>query len=144
MKIQNFEISKNFRKKSKFQNFEFSLTFSTKKKSTKKSKIFGPENFSTKKFSDFFRRKIFRPKFFRSPIPIPNFPEIPKIMLRKPCDDSKQTKTSKNHLSYFFSLESEKDSWDLASHLVKSSEIYYPSTSHREKCVFGATTKIYV
>ena len=67
------------------------------------SKIFGPKFFSTKMFSDFFRRKMFSQKTFRSPIPTPNFPKIPKIMLRKPCDDYKQTKTSKNHLSYVFS-----------------------------------------
>ena len=102
MKIQNFEISIFFEHFSKFQNFEFSLTFSTKFFSTKKPKTFGPKNCSIKKFSIFFRRKMFRPKNFRSPIPIPNFPKIPKIMLRKPCDDSKQTKTPKIHLSYFF------------------------------------------
>ena len=36
-----------------------------------------------------------RSKIFGSPIPIPNFPKIPKIILRTPCDDSKEAKNQK-------------------------------------------------
>ena len=50
---------------------------------------------NTKSFLDFFRRKIFRPENFGSPIPIPNFSKIPKIILRTPCDDSKQVENLK-------------------------------------------------
>ena len=46
--------------------------------------------FFDQKFSDYFRTN-----FFGSPIPIPNFPKNPKIILRTPCDDSKETKTQK-------------------------------------------------
>ena len=81
MTIQNFEISIFFENFSKFQNFEFSLTFSTKTFSIKKSKIFGPKKISTKKFSDFFRRffstKMFLGHLFRSQI----FPRFQKSHL---------------------------------------------------------------
>ena len=48
---------------------------------------------------DFFRSKIFRSNIFDeiifcSPIPIPNFPKIPKIILRKLCDELRDTKTA--------------------------------------------------
>ena len=62
------------------------------KKYFRPTKIFDQKNFD-QKFSDFFRRKIFRPKFFGSLIPIPNFPKIPKIVLRTACDHFKNTKT---------------------------------------------------
>ena len=66
------------------------------------------KKFSTKKFSDFFRRKKNRSNFFGSPIPIPNFPKIPKIILRTPCDDSKQVENQKtfckNKKTLFFPL----------------------------------------
>ena len=42
----------------------------------------------------FFRRKNFRQTIFGSPIPIPNFPKIPKIILRTACDRSKYTKNT--------------------------------------------------
>ena len=40
------------------------------------------------KFSDFFRRKFFRQAIFGLPIPIPKFLKIPKIALRKLCDEA--------------------------------------------------------
>ena len=72
MKIQNFKISKFSGKFSKFQNLEFSLTFSSKIFVGQKSKIFGPKKISTKKFSDFsdemfFDKNIFE-HLFRSQI----------------------------------------------------------------------------
>ena len=81
MKIQNFENFENF---STFQNFEFSLTFSTNNFSIKNRKFLVPKNFDQKVFG-FFWRKFCRQKYFCSYIPIPNFPQIPKITLRKAC-----------------------------------------------------------
>ena len=69
----------------KFWNFEFSLTFSTKKISIKNRKFVVQK--INQQFSDFFSTKIVRPIFFRVPISIPNFPKIPKITLRKSCDE---------------------------------------------------------
>ena len=60
-----------------------------------------PNIFSTKKCSIkmfdhiFFRRKFFRPTIFWSPISIPNFPKIPKITLRKSCDELNDAKNRK-------------------------------------------------
>ena len=71
MKIQNFEISKIFRK-----IFD------------KKSKNFGPKIVFDQKFSDFFRRNNFRPEMFGLRIPIPSVSKIPKIALRKLCDEA--------------------------------------------------------
>ena len=56
--------------------------FDQQKKSTKKC--------FDQKFPDFFRRKFFRPEIFGLPIPIPNFPKIPKITLRTACDHFKK------------------------------------------------------
>ena len=99
MKIQNFEISKNFRKKSKFQNFEFSLTFSTKKKSIKNRKILVPKKFSTKSFRIFFDEKFFDQKFlgylFRSQI----FPRFQKSHLENRAMSLKMRKTGKTSIS---------------------------------------------
>ena len=101
---------------SKFQNFEFSLTFST---IFFRSKIenFWSQKFSTKKFSDFFRRKIFRPTFFGSPIPIPNFPKIPKIILRTTCVHpngmKNEDKVSWYKKSLFFVLKPDAGPWEL-------------------------------
>ena len=39
----------------------------------------------------------FSTKNYCSPIPIPNFPKIPKIILRKPCDEFKYEKNKKLH-----------------------------------------------
>ena len=47
---------------------------------------------------NFFRWKIFDEKFYCSPIPIPNFPKIPKITLRKSCDEFKDTKSWKKQV----------------------------------------------
>ena len=86
LKNQNFKILKIF------QNFEI-------------SKISISQNFhflSEKKtknifilFQDFFLvlKKIYFRKIFL-PISIQNFPRIPKIVLRKPCDEPKHAKTS--------------------------------------------------
>ena len=79
-----FSSKKKFRQK--VSNF-----FDRKKMFEKKSKFFGPNFFFDQKFSDFFRRFFFRPIFFRVPISIPNFPKIPKIILRTACDHSKNT-----------------------------------------------------
>ena len=43
--------------------------------------------------SNFFRSKIFRRENFRPHIPIPNFLKIPKITLRKLCDEAWCPKT---------------------------------------------------
>ena len=56
-------------------------------------KIFDQQKISIKiffdqTFSDFFRRKNIRPENFGLPIPIPKFPKIPKIALRKLCDEA--------------------------------------------------------
>ena len=51
-------------------------------------------------FSDFFRRKTFRPEIFGLPIPIPNFPKIPKIALRKLCDAYHMNWPKKNSRRY--------------------------------------------
>ena len=78
MKIQNFEIS-IFSKF--FRNFEISFTFSTKKCSIKKSKIFGPTIFRPKSFRIFFDEIFFVQNFlghvFRSQI----FPRFQKSCL---------------------------------------------------------------
>ena len=42
---------------------------------------------------EFFRSKIFRREIFRPHIPIPNFLKIPKITLRKLCDEAWCPKT---------------------------------------------------
>ena len=65
-----------------------------------------------KKSSIFFDRKIFRSKkidetffghfFFREPISIPNFPKIPKITLRKLCDEAWYTSSGDLDSAYFF------------------------------------------
>ena len=56
-------------------------------------------------FSDFFRRINIRPENFGLPIPIPKFPKIPKIALRKLCDEAWHTSSgdfcygAKSHFS---------------------------------------------
>ena len=52
---------------------------------------------------EFFRSKIFRRENFRPHIPIPNFLKIPKITLRKSCDEAWCLKTKyiiQNHVFY--------------------------------------------
>ena len=93
MKIQNFEISKKIGGKSKFQNFEISLTFSTKHFSGKNRKFLVPIFFRWDVFG-FFRRFFFRQKFLGLPIPIPNDPKIPKITLRTACNHYKNTNSA--------------------------------------------------
>ena len=75
--FQNFEISKI----SISQNFHFFVR-------KKKLKIF---SVCSKIF--FGLEKIYFRKIFL-PISIQNFPRIPKIVLRKPCEESKHAKTS--------------------------------------------------
>ena len=57
-----------------------------KKKSTKI--FFDQQKFSIEKFFDQKFYDFFRPEIFGLPIPIPNFPKIPKIALRKLCDEA--------------------------------------------------------
>ena len=102
-KFKILRFRKIFEKKQKSQNFEFSLTFSTKIFSTKNRKILVPKIFFDQTFSDFFRRKMFRPKIFRVPISIPNFPKIPKIILKTACDRSKNTNSTHEEKVQFFS-----------------------------------------
>ena len=79
MKIQNFEISKNFRNIFEISKFWIFIDFFNDFFFAKKSKIFGPKKFSTKKFSDFFRRKNFRSKkFFGFTYSDPKFPQDSK------------------------------------------------------------------
>ena len=85
MKIQNFEISNFFRKFFENSKFWIFIDFFNEHFFGQKSKIFGPKIFFDQKFSDFFRRNFVRPIFFRVPIPIQNFPRIPKITLRTTC-----------------------------------------------------------
>ena len=59
------------------------------KKSTTKN-IFRPTFFSTKMFLDFFRRKKLSMKKIWLPIPMGNFPKIPKITLRTACEHFKK------------------------------------------------------
>ena len=58
-------------------------------------KHFGPKIFDQNCSSYFFRRKNFRPQKFRKPIPILNFLKIPKITLRKSCDELNDAKNRK-------------------------------------------------
>ena len=87
MKIQSFEIYIFFENFSKSQIFEFSLTFSTIFFRPKIDFFLSQKIFDEKVFG-FCRRFFFHPKFFGSPISIPNFPKIPKITLRKLYDDA--------------------------------------------------------
>ena len=83
-KFQNFENLPKFRN---FQNFDFSkFSFFVRKK---KLKIF---SFCSKIFFLVLKKIYFRKIFL--PISIQNFPRIPKIVLRKPCEESKHAKTS--------------------------------------------------
>ena len=79
----NFEILEDF------QNFEILIFQYFHFLSEKNLKICF--NF----FQDFFlvSKKIYFRKIFL-PISIQNFPRIPKIVLRKPCEESKHAKTS--------------------------------------------------
>ena len=63
---------------------------------SKKIEIFWSQFFSTKKFSDFFRRI-----FLGLPIPIPKFPKIPKITLRAACDHFKNTNSTHEKCTIF-------------------------------------------
>ena len=65
----------------KFQNFE-NLTFRNFQNLKKIDQTFSRPNFLIIFFDDFFSIKL-----FSLPIPIPNFPKIPKIILRKSCDE---------------------------------------------------------
>ena len=64
MKIQNFEISKNFRKNRNFKNFEFSLTFSTIFFSIKNRKKLVPKKFRPKSVRIFFDENVFDKNIF--------------------------------------------------------------------------------
>ena len=75
----NFEIFENFENFWDFENFEFFWDYRKFKKN---------RNFL---IDFFFQPKHFR-VFFWWPIPIPNFPKIPKITLRKSCDEFKDVK----------------------------------------------------
>ena len=98
-KFWNFEkISKKF----EISNFWIFIDFFIEKFFGKKSKIFGPKKHFDQKFSDFFRRKIFRRKIFGSPISIPNDPKIPKITLRTACDHYKITNSEHEEKVTFF------------------------------------------
>ena len=121
MKIQNFgELTKI--EKMVFRNSEFSQTF--QRFFLEKIDFFVPIFFD-QKCSDFFRRKIVRPIFFRVPISIPNFPKIPKIILRTACDRSKNTNsTHEEKVSLFFPiltsdpLHTDRISWILCAGLL--------------------------
>ena len=104
MKIQNFEISKIFRKKIEISKFWIFINFFIEKFFDQKSKIFGPKNFPTKSFRIFFRRKNYRPKKFRAPISMPNDPKIPKIILRTAYDHYKITNSVHEKKTPFFLL----------------------------------------
>ena len=85
LKNQNFKILKIFQsfeisKISISQNFHF-----LSEKNLKTFSFFPKKNLVLKKI---YFRKIFLP------ISIQNFPRIPKIVLRKPCEESKHAKTS--------------------------------------------------
>ena len=75
----------------------------------KKSENFWSKFFWDQKISifsrNFFRWKIFRPNFFWVPIPIPNFPKIPKITLRTACDHFKNTNSTHEKKVPFFSVK---------------------------------------
>ena len=60
MKIQNFEISIFFRNIFKISKFSIFIEIFNEKIFDQQSKFFGPKKNSTKKFSDFFRRKKIR------------------------------------------------------------------------------------
>ena len=103
LKIQNFEISKNFRKIFEISKFWIFIDFFNENFFDQKSIFFGPKFFFDKTFSDFFRRKFCRSIFFRVPISIPNFPKIPKIILRTACDRSKNTNSTHEEKVSLFS-----------------------------------------
>ena len=67
-----------------------------------KIEIVWSKMFSTKRFRVFFRRFVFRQKYFRVPISIPNFPKIPKITLRTACDHLKNTNSAHEKNRLFF------------------------------------------
>ena len=105
MKIQNFEISKIFRTFFEISKFWIFIDFFNDFFSTKNRKMLVPKKHFDQKCSDFFRRKMFRPIFFRVPISIPNFPKIPKIILRTACDRSKYTKNAhEKKLGFFLNI----------------------------------------
>ena len=77
-KFKILKFWKIFEKFSKFRNFEFSLTFSSNFFSGKNKKKIGPQKNFDQTFSDFFRRKLFRPIFFSSTYFDPKFPQDSK------------------------------------------------------------------
>ena len=102
MKIQNFEISKMFRKFFEISKFWIFIDFFIDFFFGKKSKILGPKKFSTKSFRIFFfDEKIFDKKI-GSPISIPNDLKIPKIILRTACDHYKITNSEHEEKVTFF------------------------------------------
>ena len=113
MKIQNFEISGENRKIfeiSKFLNFHW---FFQRKKVRTKIDFFGPKMFFDQKFSDFFRRNIFRHKISGSPISIPNDPKITKITLRTACDHYKNTNNARDKkVTIIFLYLTSDPSWE--------------------------------
>ena len=92
-KFKIFEISKKWN----FEILNFRWLFQRKKNRSKIEKNWSQKIFDQKVFG-FFSTKILSPNFFGSSIPMPNFPKNPKIMLKTPSDDSKETKNRKNLL----------------------------------------------
>ena len=93
MKIEHFKISiflNNFRN---FEIFDFHWLFQRFFR-----KMFDLEKYFSIFFDKMFRRIFFRWKFFCLPISIPKFPKIPKIALRKLCDEPRTDFPS----SYFY------------------------------------------
>ena len=88
--VENFEIS---RKNRDFEIFDFrnfrNFDFRNFEKSKKipKFDIF---------FKDFFRHDFFCLEKYFLPISTRNFPKIPKIVLRKSCDEPKHAKTPRD------------------------------------------------
>ena len=83
------------------QIFFDQLFFRSKKVRFKKH--FSSKNIFRQKCFGIFRRQKNPIGNFWLPIPIPNFPKIPKITLRKPCDKAKDTKNQKYTFLTLFS-----------------------------------------
>ena len=83
-----FTFSKNFSQD--FQIFQLKSTFFIKT----------PQNIFSQLLSRFFSSRFFFWENIFSPISIRNFPRIPKITLRKSCDEFKASKNKKSTFFY--------------------------------------------
>ena len=84
------KFGRDFFGRQKFWSAKFLVEFFFRSKKIDPKNIFQPTFFSTKMFWNFFRRKKLSMKKIWLPIPMGNFPKIPKITLRTACEHFKK------------------------------------------------------